>query len=116
MAIYYYLPAIASILIGTTINLFLTWVLGNKYASVQRAFIFTLSKFSLLSFLWTYFSFYEYWVVLLLIGYYLLFARIYHVKSFSRGLRFLFLSTVFSMSSRLVLIGPVADYMSVFIY
>ena len=117
MTLYYFLPIFATIIIGTTINAFLTiYVIGNPVASIERAFFFTLLKFALLVFLGTYFSFYEYWVLLLLIGYYLLFARIYHVKSPVRGLRFLFLSTTFSMSSRLVLVGPISDFGAGFIY
>jgi len=116
MAIYYFVAVIATILIGTAINASLTHLAGNKHASIHRAFFFTLSKFALLLFLGVYFSFYEHWVVLLLIGYYLLFRRIYRVKSFARGLRFLIFSTTFSMPSRIILLGPVTDYMAIFIY
>lgn len=116
MGLYYALPAFASIFMGAVIAAFLTGIFGNRLASLRRALFFSVSKFCLLIFLATYFSFYDYSVIIMFIGYYLLFAWIYRVKSIVRGIRFLIFSTAFSMSSRLVLMGPLVDFAGTFLY
>lgn len=115
MAIYYFIPILVSLFIGTLINRFLTGIMGNPIASFPRAFFFTLSKLCWLYFLGTFFYFYDYWIVLLFIGYYFLFKWMYRVP-FTRGLRFLFFSTVFSVSVQLILASHFEGIAAEFIY
>ena len=109
MDLFYQVPIITSVILGTCINGFLTWIMGNRLASIQRALFFTLCKLALLFILGSYFWFYEFWVVLLFAGYFFIFVRVYRVP-YARAVRFLFFSTVFSASSRVLIAPGISDW------
>jgi len=105
MALYYFLPLFVMVFLGTLIASFLTFAMGNPRASITRAFGFSIGKLGILFVISTYFSFYEYWIIFLLFFYYLLFLNVYKT-SYAVGLRFLFLSTIFSITTSTILVDP----------
>ena len=115
MGLYYLLPVLVLLFIGTIINFFLTTVMGNKYASLGRSFIFTSAKLAWLYILAAFFWEYDYLAALLILGYYLLFLKIFHAHPI-RSLRFLVFSTTFGISAKLIVFPGLMDFGSQFIY
>ncbi|MBI4210856.1 MAG: hypothetical protein HY544_05105 [Candidatus Diapherotrites archaeon] len=115
MAAPFYVPVIVPIFTGTVIFFFLTSIFGNKYASLQRTFIFVLGRLSWLHIVQSQFSFYDYSPIVLFIGYILWFRFLYHVK-WLRAMRFIFLSTVFGISSELILYSSLTDFFLPYYY
>ncbi|GEM_PF-6326846 len=115
MGLYYLLPVAVPLLTGTAINLFLTTIMGNRYASLPRAFVFTCGKMLWLYFLGSFFISYDYISVPLIVGNYLWFLRLYHAHPV-RSLRFLLFSTTFSMSAQLIIFPRFMDAAAALIY
>ncbi len=115
MGLYYALPFLVPLLTGTAINFYLTVVMGNRYASIGRALVFSAGKLFWLHFLAAFFLSYDYLPVLLLIGYYLWFLWLYHAHPV-RSLRFLVFSTVFSLSAQAIVLPRFMDVAAGVIY
>tara|TARA_Y100000310_G_scaffold344615_1_gene458314 strand:+ start:4536 stop:4931 length:396 start_codon:yes stop_codon:yes gene_type:complete len=114
VTLYYFLPILATLFFGTIMNSFLTTAMGNPRARIDRAFFFTAGKLFLLYFFIEFVSG-NLGVLFLFLFYYLLFLAIYKT-SFVRGLRFLFLSTVFGTTIKLMLVPQATQELVYFIY
>ncbi|HLC93330.1 MAG TPA: hypothetical protein VJH23_06515 [archaeon] len=115
MGLYYLIPQISAFLIGAAFVMFFTTMMKNKYASLPRAAMFSFSRILWLYLISSLLGFYEYWIVLLYAGYYFIFLKIYHT-SYLAALRFLFFSTVFGISMRILVSPGLQDTLAEYIY
>ena len=115
VALYYLIPALVSVFLGTLINFFLTKTAGNKLASIGRSFAYTVCKTALLFVVYYCFSFYENWILVLIPLEFLLFRHFFRANLL-RGMRFIFISNVFSISAQIILAPGLYKFFAGFIY